>query len=101
MIDIGGESALSIYLSSNAFKVRDCAPAPDPAPVVTGYLTLMGLAGDALPHIPIYGLGINNPVGGARTYPDVTDLVTAALTVTSFWTYDGLYDAGTGAWVGP
>jgi hypothetical protein len=101
MIDIGGDSDLLIYLSTNAFKVRASAPASDPAPVVTGYLTLTGLAGDAPPHIPIYGLGINTPAGEAQIFPDVTGLVTAALTVTSFWTYDGLYDAATGAWVGP
>lgn len=73
-------------------------------PTECGSVVLTGLGGDAL-SIPIWGLGVlrSSPGGDAtitvKTLPD--GLVSASMDVNEFWTYDGLYDPTTGAWIGP
>jgi hypothetical protein len=100
MIDIGGNSNLRIYISTNAFKIRTQVESPAPVPVGVGTLTLTGLGGDDLT-INVYGTGECRPIGEEPTYPSVTGIFSGTLAVTSFWTYDGLYDDETGEWLGP
>jgi hypothetical protein len=101
MTDIGTLGDLEIYLSTNAFKVQAMRPATiaSPLPQPGGTLTLTGLGGSPLT-IQVYSLGVLITPGLPDQVWTVPDFVTAALTISGYWTYDGLYDAGTGAWEG-
>jgi hypothetical protein len=100
MIDIGPTGSLSIYLSTNAFKVQDMSVAGATVfPAPCGNLTLTGLGATPLT-IPVYSLGLLSSPGLSLQVWSIPDILTAALTITSYWTYDGLYDATTGAWDG-
>jgi hypothetical protein len=100
MTDIGPISTLSVYLSTNKFKVNDAFSGPLGSPADGGTLTIAGLGGDPL-KIPVWSLGILSPVGEYSQVLNVSAFLTATLTVTEYWTYEGLYDPATGAWSGP
>jgi hypothetical protein len=105
-MDIGDNNEFDVPLSTNKFKVYLSYLAAENeggADIgLSGVLTLTGLGGTALT-INIYGVGIQTFRNGnpAQYFGVAEDFVTAALAVTGYWTYDGLYDAANGAWTGP
>ena len=102
---LDGESTLFVEAKGGdvpLHHVQVPARAPffaSPLPQPGGTLTLTGLGGSPLT-IQVYSLGVLITPGLPDQVWTVPDFVTAALTISGYWTYDGLYDAGTGAWEG-
>jgi hypothetical protein len=98
-MDIGGNGDMEIALSTNAFKVQAMTPSgiTGPGPQVAGTLSLTGLGSSPMT-MNIYALGILRAASSIQVL-EVTDFVTAAVTIRQYWTYNGLYDASSGDWV--